>query len=502
LFLCGGEWKTAQAEPWLSTKFAQNCAGCHSPGRYNTEMKDRRCSLSCQGCHVSPNGGGLRSAYGKWTETYWLRSFRSGYLKNKKNFAKMEDQPSASLGPVTFEKEKKGKRGKRGRRSKRGNSRKSADKKISIPKHGLPMTHVKGHPMDEKDFYRDGREYEVVPRSMWLANVLDPDPYREVDQTTVDAGGDLRYQLVNYEVSQDGETIVPSEQKAFFMVGDFGVRWRPLHRNLHIVSETRMRGAPSDDRTFSDTLYDIKPRALYAMVDDLPYNTYVMSGYFRPMFGNYVPDHTALAQTMQSFAMTGSTKSYDILYNATTIGTAPNVPYLNLHYIGKQVSNVEKNDRTKGFMVSTGLRFVSYGAAVNYFLWKTDDDRPDQSTSVQMQAMHVAGTYGPVIASIEATSMVRDNDIDSFRQGGVYTLDTQTKIWRENYFLLSYATANTTSQLTPGATVQSKIGLRSFVVSGLDVSLSVDNQVETSKTDQATTETEVNGYSMQVHVFF
>ena len=64
------------AEPWLSTRYAQNCAGCHSPGRKNLVPKDRRCSLSCQGCHVNPNGGGMRSFYGKWNSKYWLRSTR------------------------------------------------------------------------------------------------------------------------------------------------------------------------------------------------------------------------------------------------------------------------------------------------------------------------------------------------------------------------------------------------------------------------------------------
>jgi hypothetical protein len=65
------------AEPWISNRFAQNCAGCHAPGRTNRPAIGRRCSLSCQGCHVNPQGGGLRNTYGKWNSQRWLRSFRS-----------------------------------------------------------------------------------------------------------------------------------------------------------------------------------------------------------------------------------------------------------------------------------------------------------------------------------------------------------------------------------------------------------------------------------------
>ena len=61
-------------------------------GRKNLPPVLRRCSLSCQGCHVNPNGGGLRSFYGKWNEDYWLRSFRSKKLKQPKMAAPLHKQ--------------------------------------------------------------------------------------------------------------------------------------------------------------------------------------------------------------------------------------------------------------------------------------------------------------------------------------------------------------------------------------------------------------------------
>lgn len=52
------------ATPLLALKEAQNCQGCHNPGRSQRPVLDRRCTLDCQGCHIDPSGAGARNQWG------------------------------------------------------------------------------------------------------------------------------------------------------------------------------------------------------------------------------------------------------------------------------------------------------------------------------------------------------------------------------------------------------------------------------------------------------
>lgn len=50
--------------PLLALKEAQNCQGCHNPGRGQRPVLERRCTLDCQGCHIDPSGAGGRNQWG------------------------------------------------------------------------------------------------------------------------------------------------------------------------------------------------------------------------------------------------------------------------------------------------------------------------------------------------------------------------------------------------------------------------------------------------------
>lgn len=48
----------------MALKEADNCGGCHKPGRAQRPPLERRCTLDCQGCHIDPAGAGPRNQWG------------------------------------------------------------------------------------------------------------------------------------------------------------------------------------------------------------------------------------------------------------------------------------------------------------------------------------------------------------------------------------------------------------------------------------------------------
>jgi len=463
-----------RGEPWLGSRFAQNCSGCHAPGRMNLPPKDRRCSLSCQGCHVNPNGGGIRSFYGKWNEQRWLRSFTWEHPSQKRFPKPFFDQHYARL-PSRFVREK------------REPSTGSPRDQLNVP---YPLVATHKLEVDER-FYdrRDGREFKLAEsRSQFEEGIPFEDPYREFDHALAStADGTISARHMSF-LSQ---TKNQKQWRSFLMNVDLGMRWRPLYRKLHLVSEFRFLGDPR--KTVPDSMIK-KPvsRSFYAMVDDLPFNVFVMGGYYLPLFGHYSPDHTHLIQRLISTAYVGQPfAAYRFLFKAMSVGTAPNVPYLNIHRIQDSLSREASSRPVQGWALNAGLRFVTLGASINYSLWHTQQRSLPQATDSFGSAfptrllMHSFNTTTTFVFNrwyigLDLVSIEKD-DADSFRRSGIFNIESRLRVWREFYFNTIWTYSRTDEQLLPGYARQIQGGLQAYVIQGLQWSIYVTNEDQQSE---------------------
>jgi len=485
---------TAHAEPWVSTRYAQNCAGCHSPGRKNLPVTQRRCTLACQGCHVNPNGGGLRSYYGKWNEDRWLRSFA----------------PPGSYKPTATSKMQK--------YQQEQNLYKPGAKP---PPGGFPLAELKSIPPDSKESLfdrRDGIEKIMSSsREEFEYNIPVGDPYRFMDELKLDAGADVRWQFrqgatITSATDKDGNAVgditTDSYWRNFPMVADVGIGARPFHRKLRIIYETRATDTHQKRRDVDKIgAATMSRRSLYAMIDDLPLNLYVMGGFYRPMVGYYTPDHTMVNQVLQN-ELFGNPYRQEFL--AYSIGGSPNMPYFNAHYIVRGTNPERK--KLDGFGLNLGSRFVTKGISINYTFFDLSD-RANMGDEYDEKLL-IKARYHDLYGSIQIWRITTTLDLQSLeysdpvkgialKRGGSYTSDTMFQIWRGLYANFQYGFANCAPDLLVGLMTQTRFGVRWFTVPGMEYMLHYEIE-HREKNDAATGAVAISdtlGLMAQVHLF-
>lgn len=396
----------------------------------------------------------MRNFYGKWNEDRWLRSFRM--FKKKPEYLKTADvRKQKYYIPLKSYKKKK-------------------HKKI-IPKNWkkvpYPLVTTKKEDTPEVNYMKgvDNIMYHISnanDRREFTYIIPEEDPYLLKRNSRIDGGADVRFSMIKRTTGEGDET----KLRRFLMNADIGLRWRPLGTRYNLVYESRFLGGPQG-RPADEIVGNERTRALYFMVDDLDYNFYGQFGYYRPLFGHYTPDHYALAQIMTGVALSGA--PYSLMYKTLSFGSAPNVPYFNVHVIMKNMTNLNADDKTSGGVLNAGVRGVTNGWNVNYSVWSTSD-KTDSNNEVKV-VMH--SLYGGITfwqklwLNLELLSLERDNPAQDFRRGGVYTFEGKYRFWREMYTQFAYAVANTDSSIKEGSASHTKVGVRAFLYPGWEVEL-------------------------------
>ena len=508
----------AQAEPWIANRFAQNCSACHSPNRNNVPLLERRCTLSCQGCHVNPNGGGVRNRYGAWNQNRFLRSmYWPKIVPDYKQPAPVEDQlyfedpekREAALKQKKKEALAKSKNKKGDKKFVKGkfkNYRKQDDeeaddndKKVygkgpdamdarKAAAVGLPLVTTNNLDIPESK-YDDHKDWRITPdKDGFMRRLTVNDPYREEINMRYYMSGDLRYLMFK-------QSVAPYKTwRPFLMSVDLGARIRPIKRYLSFVAETRWLGSPND-LDYESTLANSMTRSFYALVDEIPGNTYAMAGLYRPLFGNYTPDHTALAQDLAGLDMRTRMK-------VISVGTAPNVPFLYVHYIMPEDDST--GDQSKGTVINLGGRFVTKGLSGMLSLWNTTSPlvagNPDIRIGKKMTSLAFGAYVANIVINAELLRIEKEFAVGQKDSGMVYTTELKYRYWRENYLLFNYAASNIAKNYKEGDASQMMIGAKSFLYSGLELEFLYKIDAENRTANNIAID--ANTLQLQAHMFF
>jgi hypothetical protein len=460
----------------------------------------------------------MRSHYGRWYGDHWLRSFAIKGMGHKKAITASEDQVYDQIGDYLFETTNK-RTAQKKLPTKALKRFRGKTKGTRAKRHGLRMKYAKSYKLFESQHSRaDGREDDIAETEaeFWL-QVPEGDPLRQRRDTRVDGSGSIRYQLVSIPTIKVNDNEVESpDTNGFLMSADMGVRWRPAKKYLNFVFEHRIFGSPREKK-FTDILKQSRPRSMYLLIDDLPYNSYLQAGAYRFGFGSNSPDHTLLSQDILARS-TIANRAYNMSYQAVSLGAAPNIPFAHLHYIYKDVSRESPTgENWTGFAGQIGAKAIRFGGSASYSFFQLAQETDNGKNQTTAHALNlgamlkptISGSVHRLVGQLEAVRVERERVETSISPGVFSTstivgVDLMAQLWREVYLHGQYSVANSNRSMQNGSSTQWRVGIKAHLLPGLE--LSARYGVDTEETEAFNGRAEMNtvshSISQQIHFYF
>jgi len=309
-----------RALPIYAQRSGHTCGNCHvSPtledaeGWENPDLSDRKCTLSCVGCHTNPTGGGLRNTSGR----YYGQSTVAMLPKQDRSYSDLARELFSDERIWEF-------------KQKRGAPPVTGDDGRTIPSDeaeaeagvGAGQTGARlqwGKPLGGHHTmaFWDGRYDDLnADPAVWL-------------------GADLRAAYWS------------GSNSVFPMQLDLAVGVHPVHR----VTFSATLGASRDPR------YPVFARNAFVLLHELPGMSWVKGGVFLPAYGLYTDDHTSF--TRDWFEMDIGDPANRVL--GVEVGTAPNYPYASFSVFRNAAAVPVDDDTGWGMAVMGGWRDLGWG---------------------------------------------------------------------------------------------------------------------------------------------
>ena len=305
------------ALPQYAVRSARACDTCHvePTGWTDPDVSERKCTLDCNGCHVSPGGGGMRTASGRYYGYQVLPMWGDRPADNAYEAPKLMGTPSSQPAAVPS----------------------------SQPAAAVPSSQPAGVAASQPAVVAasqptpGGQTVMVAaPGTAGRYGGIETNPQFQI-------GADVRSMIYKPFEDHPFAEDVDGAFAIFPMQLDIHLAARPYNPpalnvgRLTLLATAGVEGKRVDPDT--DTHHRIFLKEYWAMYHDLPYQLYARLGRFMPIHGWRVDDHTFF--TRQSQAFLGAPFDMERQVTGLEVGVNPNYLYANLSVFNPTVPNLK-----------------------------------------------------------------------------------------------------------------------------------------------------------------